>query len=196
MHTDYNEQDTERARLAEQSSAGVSTQRLGELTTQGGTWAPAQNQGRTLLGLALVVVGVLALLGRLGGAIDIVPGVVLLSIASGLLFFAFWRRIYGLLIPGCILAGLSIGVPLADVSSGVSVVWGLALGFLSILMIGRAWFGVQASWPIFPAVPLFLVGVIMAAANLPGMLVGGVAWLPLLLVALGLYLGWGRRSPA
>jgi hypothetical protein len=118
---------------------------------------------------------------------------VLLTIASCFLFFSFWRRIYGLLIPGAILAGLSVGVTFADITDGVSVLWGLAFGFLAIYFVGRALFGVRNQWPIYPAVPLFGVGVIVAVSNLPGFLAGGLVWLPLLLIALGLYLGWGRN---
>jgi hypothetical protein len=33
----------------------------------------------------------------------------------------------------------------------------------------------------------------VAVSNLPGFLAGGLVWLPLLLIALGLYLGWGRN---
>jgi hypothetical protein len=40
---------------------------------------------------------------------------------------------------------------------------------------------------------LFAVGTIVAAAHLPGLFVGGLVWMPLLLVGAGLYLGWGRR---
>jgi hypothetical protein len=192
MNTDYSERETERARQAERTSAGFDTQRL---ATVGG--APrAAGQQRTLLGLALIAFGVVLMLARFAGQIDLLPGVVLLSIGSGLLFFAFWQRIYGLLIPGCILAGLSVGVPLADVSGGASVLWGLALGFMTILLVGRAWFGVRSPWPVFPAVPLFLVGVIVAATQLPGLLAAPLVWLPLALVALGLRLGWQRRAAA
>lgn len=101
--------------------------------------------------------------------------------------------LYGLLIPGSILAGLSVGVAFADMTDGISVLWGLALGFVGILLLGRALFGKQSSWPAIPAVILFAVGGIVAAANLPGLFVGGLIWL-LLLIGAGLYLGWGRRT--
>ena len=121
-------------------------------------------------------------------------GMVLLTIASCFLFFSFWKRIYGLMLPGAILAGLSLGVTFADVTGGVSVLWGLALGFLAILFLGRALFNQTNPWPVIPAVILFAVGTIVAASNLPGLFVGGLVWMPLLLVGAGLYLGWGRRN--
>jgi uncharacterized membrane protein len=139
-------------------------------------------------------VGIVLLLGQmLRGQLEIEGGMVLFTIASCFLFFSFWKRIYGLLIPGCILAGLSIGVTFADLTDGVSVMWGLSLGFLSILLLGRSLFGVRNSWPIYPAIPLFAVGIIGAIANAPAFLGAGLIWLPLALIGAGLCLGWGRR---
>jgi hypothetical protein len=195
MARSYTEQDTERRLQAERSSEGIDTQRLPPLTQPMALRTPPPADRLRLLGWLLLALGALLFFVNLtGAAIDVVPGVVLLSIASGLLFFSFWQRIYGLLIPGCILIGLSIGVPFADLTNGASVLWGLALGFLGILFVGRALFGVRTSWPVFPAVPLFLVGVIVAASTLPTLFAGGLIWLPAALVALGLFLGWRRSS--
>jgi len=194
MQNDYSEQDTERVRQAE--SAGVE-QQPGPLLSAlpgRGVLARTGNEGSNLAALALIGVGLLMLLGRIvPGQAEIMGGMIMLTIASCFLFFAFWQRVYGLLIPGCLMAGLSIGVTFARVSSGVSVLWGLALGFLAILLMGRSWFNVRSQWPIYPAVPLFAVGVIVAAAQLPKFFVGGLIWLPLLLIGAGLYLGWRRH---
>jgi hypothetical protein len=120
---------------------------------------------------------------------------VLLTIASCLLFFAFWRRVYGLLIPGCLVAGLSVGVAFMQTLGPAAVLWGLALGFLAILVLGRELFNSRSVWPIFPAVPLFGMGVIAAIMEQPGFFAANILlWLPLLLVGVGLYLGWGRRT--
>ncbi|HWQ13024.1 MAG TPA: hypothetical protein VNL77_09500 [Roseiflexaceae bacterium] len=197
MQSDYTEQDTERAREQEHSSAGLETQRLPapppvlEVPPPPAPHAPPPPADRrgNLPALALLVVGGLLLLGQVfPGRAALGGGMVLLTIASCFLFFAFWRRIYGLLIPGCILGGLSVGVTFAGLTNGVSVLWGLALGFLSIYLVGRALFGVHSPWPVIPAVPLFAVGVIVAASSLPAFLAGGLVWLPLLLIAAGLYL--------
>ena len=91
-------------------------------------------------------------------------------------------------------SGRSAGVTFADVTDGVSVLWGLALGFVSIFFLGRALFSKDHAWPIIPAVILFAIGTIVAAANLPGLFAGSLVWMPLLLVGAGLYLGWGRRT--
>jgi hypothetical protein len=195
MGPNYTEQDTERARQAERSSAGLATQQLS--SAPAASAAPAREAPRrnNLAALALIVVGVIMLLGRMAPLqFEFEGGMVLLTIASCFLFFAFWKRIYGLMIPGAILAGLSVGVTFADVTEGVSVLWGLALGFLSIFFLGRALFAKQSAWPVIPAVILFAIGLIVAAANLPTLFVGGLVWLPLLLIGAGLYLGWGRRA--
>ena len=192
MGSNYTEQDTERARQVEQSSAGLATQHLSHAPSHGGMAAPRRNN---LAALALIAVGVLMLLGRFSPLqFEFEGGMVLLTIASCFLFFSFWKRIYGLMIPGAILAGLSVGVTFADVSDGVSVLWGLALGFLSIFFVGRALFNKQNAWPVIPAVILFAIGLIIAAANLPGLFIGGLVWMPILLIGAGLYLGWGRRA--
>ncbi len=205
METNYTEQETERARAAEREngSAGMATQNLGQLPSsytspsapQSTMTAPRPGKNN-LPALALVGLGIVLLLGQmLRGQLEIEGGMVLFTIASCFLFFSFWKRIYGLLIPGCILAGLSVGVTFADLTNGVSVMWGLSLGFLSILLLGRSLFGVRNSWPIFPAIPLFGVGAIIAVANAPAFLGAGLIWLPLALIGAGLFLGWGRRVP-
>lgn len=187
MGSNYTEQDTEQARQAERSSAGLLTQQLPLAAPMG---AAGRNNIAALL---LIAIGAVLFLSRLlPDRSAITGGMILLTIASCFFFFSFWRRIYGLMIPGSILAGLSLGVTFASVTSGVSVLWGLALGFLGILLLGRALFNVRSSWPIFPAVPLFAVGTIVAAAQLPGLFAGSLIWLPLLLIGVGLYLGWGR----
>jgi hypothetical protein len=194
MGSHYTDQDTERARQAEQSSAGISTQQLAY--PQPASAAASGASSRNNIGaLALIGVGVFMLLARVAPLrLEFEGGMILLTIASCFLFFSFWKRVYGLMIPGAILAGLSVGVTFADVTDGVSVLWGLALGFLSIFFLGRALFKQSSAWPVIPAVILFAIGTIVAAANLPGLFVGGLVWMPLLLIGAGLYLGWGRRA--
>ena len=194
MPIEYSDQDTEQVRQAERSSAGVPTRGLGAIPAAGPAVAPARgvSERNQLLALALIAGGALMLFGRMPGRGEFMGGMVLLTIASCFWFFAFWKHLYGLLIPAGILTGLSLGVTFAAVTSGVSVLWGLALGFLAILFLGRTLFGVRSSWPVYPAVPLFAVGVIVAVANLPRLFAGGLIWLPVLLIGAGLYLGWGR----
>ncbi|NTU86151.1 MAG: hypothetical protein HGA45_43625, partial [Chloroflexales bacterium] len=187
MSESYSEQDTERARTAERSSAGMSTQQLSLPSATGAAGSLPAARGRpNMVGLILVGLGALLLLSRLGAMpLEITGGMVLLTIASVFYFFGFWRHIYGLIIPASILAGLSVGVTFADVTDGVSVLWGLALGFLTIYGLGAAMFGQRSPWPAIPAVILFAVGSIVAVANLPAFLGAGLIWAPLLLIAAG-----------
>jgi hypothetical protein len=193
--SDYTEQDTEQARQREFGSAGLQTTRLGDGGPASAPHAPINKNNAA--GIALVAIGVLILLFQgFSTRIDIEPGIVLLTIASCFLFFAFWRRIYGLLIPGCILSGLALGVPFADLSNGVSVLWGLSLAFIGIFALGRTLFGKRSRWPIYPAVPLFAVGFLVFALNAPALIAVGMLWLPMLLIAAGLVLGARRAALA
>jgi hypothetical protein len=197
MSDHYTEQDTERVRQAERNSAGLATQ---QLPLPGGAGsgsvpAPATQSRQSLLGMLLVGAGALWLLSRMGmGALDVEAGMILLTIASVFYFFGFWRHIYGLIIPASILAGLSVGVTFADVTDGVSVLWGLSLGFLAVYALGSTLFRVRSPWPMIPAVILFAVGTIVAVANLPAFFGAAFIWLPLALIGAGLYLGWMRKA--
>jgi hypothetical protein len=200
MSDQYTDQDTERVRQAERSSAGRETQQLGvpgAATAQTLPVAPSlPARGRpNITGLALISIGMLLLLSRIGGAdLDIEAGLILLTIGSVFYFFGFWRHIYGLIIPGSILAGLSVGVTFADATNGVSVLWGLALGFLAIYALGVTMFHMLSPWPVIPGVILFAVGAIVAISSAPAFLSAGMIWLPLLLIGAGLYLGMQRRA--
>ncbi|WP_129676820.1 hypothetical protein [Candidatus Chloroploca sp. Khr17] len=191
--TNYTEQDTERQRLAEHSSAGMPTQSLGQainakdLTTRWRDRLDPRGLLLIVLGLAWLLISFVAI------PEDMTGGFVLLLIGSIFYFFGFWRHIYGLIIPASILAGLSIGVTFASLTDGVSVLWGLALGFLAIYGIGQAVFAKESQWPVIPAVILFAVGLIVAVSNLPTFFSTALLWIPLLVIGAGLYLGSKHR---
>jgi hypothetical protein len=197
-----------------ESSAGTQTQYFSGAP---GALTPAARRRNNLIAFALLGVGILMLIARLTPwrgrprmmetapgmgsldllpsvpAIDVVPGMILFTIASVFLFFAFWRRMYPLIIPGFILTGLSVGVTLVDLTGGVSVLWGLALGFLAIYLVGRALWRMDAPWPLIPGSILFAVGIIVAMTQLGPFFAASLAWLPLVLIGAGIYLGWMRR---
>lgn len=188
----YTDEDTARARQQGFSSAGMPTHPLDQSPPPAVQRAERRND---LLALALIAVGIVALLGRFVPASeDLTGGLVVFTIGSCFLFFAFWNRLYGLLIPGCILGGLGLGIPLAEITDGVSVLWGLALGFFAILFLGRAVLHVRHTWPVYPAVILFALGVMVAMSNLPAFFSVGLIWLPVLLIGAGIYLGWRRTA--
>lgn len=187
----YTDQDTERARQAERAAGGLPAQNpLYPPSMAPMPRAPGRNN---VAALSLIGVGLFMILSRLSPVhLEFEGGLILLTIASCFLFFSFWKRIYGLLIPGCILSGLSLGITFADLTGGASILWGLALGFLAILLLGRALFNQHSNWPIFPAVPLFGVGILLLASQMPAIFAGGLVWLPIMLIAAGLYMGWRR----
>ena len=185
--------ETRHVESEQPSSAGLPTQHLPPLAATGAATPIPRRTNNNAVGLVLVGAGLLMWLTRGGGDSDgLRASMILLTIASPFFFVAFWRRIYGFLIPACILTGLSLAIPLADFTSGVSVLWGLGLGFLGIFVLGRVLFNVHSRWPLYPAIPLFMIGVITAIATLPTYLGVGMLWFPLLLVGAGLYLGSKR----
>jgi hypothetical protein len=199
MNSNYSDDDTARVRQAEHSSAGQQTVNLGaqltSIANQDHVLAAPTARGNNLLGWLLVAVGVLLLLSNvLWQALNIEIGIILLTIASCFLFFSFWKRIYGLFIPGAIISGLAIGLTFEPIASAASILWGIALGFLAILFVGRNLFKENSDWAVFPAVPLFAVGFMLFVLNGIPLLGAGVIWAPMLLIGLGLYLGWGRRQ--
>jgi hypothetical protein len=187
----YSEQDTERARQQERA-ANVPAPAPNYGAPAMPMFTPRDRNNRLALGL--IAVGGLIFAGRLfGGMEEFTAGLILLTIASCFLFFAFSKRIFGLAIPGSILSGLAVGVPFAELTNGLSVVWGLALGFFAIAFLGRTMFRVRSTWAMIPAVILFGVGTIILLSSLPAIFGLGFVWLPLLLVGAGLYLGWGKK---
>ncbi|HEU4328321.1 MAG TPA: hypothetical protein VFS21_34605 [Roseiflexaceae bacterium] len=201
---EYTDQDTDRVRTAERSSAGQQTQQLGAASvTRLGAPAAPQRYRNNPVAIGLIILGALLLLGRGTGGVDalLAPldlelegGMFFLTLSSCFLFFAFWKRIYGLLIPGCILGGFALGVTFAGLLGGAPFFWGLALGFLAIYLFGRELFKMPQPWPLFPAVGLFAFGAFVATTSLPGLLAGTFLWVPLLLIGAGLYLGFGRKA--
>jgi hypothetical protein len=199
MQTEYTEQDTERARQAEQSSAGRQTTNLAGIPHVPPIASPppaASARRNNAIGIAVVGLGVLLLLSRFFNTaqLELEAGMIIFTVASCFLFFAFSKRIFGLFIPGAILTGVSLGVTFVDVTNGVSMMWGLALAFMAIRQFARPLFGVNADWGIYPAIPLFGVGCLLTVIQLGPILGFGVMWLPLLLIAAGLYLGFVRKT--
>lgn len=125
-----------------------------------------------------------------------------IPLAIGLVFIAAFvgRREYGFLIPGSILAGIGVGVILANVLdgslAGPAVVLSLAGGFVAIWVVSsitgigpvdRSADGTETPaatwWPLIPGGILGLVGaVLLADADAGGIL----RWWPVAIVALGL----------
>ena len=157
---------------------------------------------RTVTGVALVGIGLLALAGHL-----LPPGAagVLFLPALGLIFLA-WAiaaRTIGLLIPGGILSGIGLGVVLSEhafahldgeARGGVFLLafaagWGL-IALLATLVDGR-----RHWWPLIPGGILAVIGlaVVTGGAALQILAAIGGTW-PIGLIAVGLYLLLWRKD--
>ncbi len=158
-----------------------------------------KRQGRLFAGAVLVLLG----LGLF--AVQFVEGfgesLVLFLIGGAFVAGYFYRRAYGLLIPGCILLGIGLGslgegtvFGLGDLSA-----IGLGLGFIAIFVIALVYQGSTHWWPLIPGGILVVTGLASGNEALERLL--EVGW-PLILVFVGLLLLagafglFGRRSGA
>ncbi len=157
---------------------------------------------RTVTGVALVGIGLLALGGHL-----LPPGAagVLFLPALGLIFLAWGMitRTIGLLIPGGILSGIGLGAflieqPLAhldgEARGGVFLLafaagWGL-IALLATLVDGR-----RHWWPLIPGGIMAVIGLAVIAGGAAVRVLDAVggAW-PIGLIAVGLYLLLWRKD--
>jgi hypothetical protein len=193
-YTDY---DTEQVRAQERSSSGMPTQHLNTpynqpapMPVQAGTRSLDQ---RSIIAGLLILFGILALGGNLPfWELETVPGMILLTISSGFLFFALSQRIYGLSIPGFILAGLAMGVTFVNVFGAASVLMGLSMGFASIYIFGRFFYNIDNPWPLIPGSILFLVTLIVLASSIPFMSMPLMA-VPIILIGAGLLIGMKKK---
>lgn len=138
---------------------------------------------RIVGGIILILLGIAFLAQQfIHGLSD---SVILFIIGGALLVAYFMRRIYGLLVPACILMGLALGAIGESTFIGVGdfSAIGLSIGFIAIYVIARVYQGKSHWWPLIPAGILLLVGIGALTDNL-GRLVS-VGW-PLLLVLIGL----------
>ena len=127
---------------------------------------PEEDSGPTLAGqvaagLALIVLGAgLLALERTGGSPDH-----LFLILVGGVFAAgyFYKKAFGLLIPGGILIGLGSGLAYEDLYSSwhvdaESALFGLGVGFLLIYVVSLLYERVNRWWPLIPGAVLVIAG--------------------------------------
>jgi hypothetical protein len=142
----------------------------------------------------LVTGGVLAAVGLvlffLQLSEDLGEAIVFLLLGGAFTAGYFYRRAFGLLVPGCILLGLSTGyiwsrwVP----DTGHPFYIGLGIGFLAIYVIHRLYQGESTRWPLIPGLILLVIGLAHGSATFAVALRRG--W-PLALVVLGLLIMTG-----
>lgn len=146
------------------------------------------NRVRLIPGLILIVLGIAFLLTQFFEF-----GPALFLILLGLVFLVPYAltRSYGLLIPGCILAGIGLGLAFdrPPLSTGVAVPIGLGLGFVAIfaihLIIARRchW------WFLIPGGILVFAGIAEGIPQAQTLIENG--W-PLILVLIGLLILAGQ----
>jgi len=148
-----------------------------------------------MVGLLLILIG-LGILAMNLFRIRLVGPLILALVGAAFLVGYFSRRLYGLLIPGCLLLGLALGSAGESVLKVEITVLGLGLGFLAIYGIDLLYRRSTHWWPLIPGGILVLVGL----TRFPGWsILPNIAW-PLVLIVLGFLLlanamGWfGRKS--
>ncbi len=113
-----------------------------------------------LLGLALVGIGLLAVLTNIGDE----SGFLWTGMISAMMFFAYYRtKAYGFLIPACILAGVTAGI-IFELLSPVEGVFllGLGGGFIAIDRIQQE----KSRWPLYPGIVLLAIGTVVTIQTL------------------------------
>ncbi len=148
-------------------------------------------RARLIPGLVLIALGLAFLLMQY---FEFGPGLILLLL--GLVFLVGYAlsRGYGLLIPGCILAGLGVGLLFgrAPLREDVTVLLGLGVGFIAIFVVQLIVNGRSHWWPLVPGGLLVLAGV---AESIPqAQLLVERGW-PVLLILVGLFILAGSFWP-
>lgn len=119
-----------------------------------------QGSKQGLLGLGLVGIGLLAVLTNIGDE----AGFLWTGMISAIMFFAYYRtKAYGLLIPACILAGVTAGI-IFELLSPVEGVFllGLGGGFIAIDRIQQE----KSRWPLYPGIVLLAIGTVITIQTL------------------------------
>ena len=156
-----------------------------------------QGQGRVTVGALLIVLGLMLLASQfIEGLADRAWPVV---IGGAFVAGYFYRRAYGLLIPGCILLGIGLG----NLAQGSIRNFGdfdsiaLGLGFIAIFVIAALYEGRTHWWPLIPGGILVIQG--LQEGNQAVRDLVAVGW-PVILILIGLILlagafrATGRRS--
>ena len=140
------------------------------------------NRRQIIPGLILITLGTVFLLMQY---FEFGPGLFLALFGLVFLIAYVFTRGYGFLIPGCILAGLGIGLAFerAVMQPDVAVSIGLGLGFIAIFAVQLVVGGSSHWWPLVPGGILVLAGLAETIPQAQAVLEKG--W-PLILIASGL----------
>jgi hypothetical protein len=143
---------------------------------------------RLIPGLILIVLGIAFLLVQF---FEIGPALFLTLLGLVFLIPYFFTRSYGLLIPGCILAGIGLGLVFdrPPLNTGIAVPIGLGLGFVAIFAVHLIVARQCHWWFLIPGGILVLVGIAEGIPQAQTLVEKG--W-PLVLVLIGLLILAGQ----
>lgn len=146
------------------------------------------NRAGLIPGLILIFLGIVFLLIQY---FEFGPGLFLTLLGLAFLIPYVLTRSYGLLIPGCILAGIGIGLMFdrPPLITAVAVPLGLGLGFIAIYIVHLIMTRASHWWPLVPGSILVLVGI---AEGIPQAQVFIEKGWPLILVLIGLLILGGQ----
>jgi len=146
------------------------------------------NRARLIPGLVLIFLGIAFLLMQY---VEFGPGLFLVFL--GLIFLIPYAltRAYGLLIPGCILAGIGVGLMFdrPPLNTAVTVPIGLGLGFIAIFVAQLVFTRESHWWSLIPGGLLVLAGIADGIPQAQTLIEKG--W-PLILVLIGLLIMAGQ----
>ncbi len=168
-------------------------------------WTTEGDQSGRLVGAAILIgLGLLFLLMNFAPSLDL-GRLILIGLGGIFLAAAFLTRSPGLVIPGCILAGIGVGVWLVSggpafgsSGDGAIILICMGLGFAAIMPLMRLVGGQPHWWPLIPGGILGGIGLLMmfGDAGLSLLEQIGRFW-PVALILIGLYIllrGGGRQG--
>jgi hypothetical protein len=146
------------------------------------------NHARLVPGLLLIALGCIFLLGQY---FEFGPALFLIILGIAFLVPSFISRSDAMLIPGCILIGIGLGLAFdrPPLGTAVAVPIGLGLGFLAIFVIQLVTFRQSHWWPLIPGFILIFIGVLEGIPQAELLIKKG--W-PLILVLIGLLMLGGQ----
>lgn len=153
----------------------------------------SENRKQVVTGLALMVLGLLALVGQF---VELpVMGMLFLP-ALGLVFVVWGIAVRegGLMVPGGILSGVGIGaylvqaLPLEESADGGVFLLSLGLGFAAITVLTAVFTDETHWWALWPGAILSLIGgmLLVGGVALDILAIAGKYW-PVILIGIGVW---------
>ncbi len=170
--------------------------------TNGTTTGQHDHRGRIVAGVALIAIGLLALLAQLTNW-SILGWIILPTLAVIFLAWGILTRNFGLIIPAGILGGLGLGLftmvgPFSDLFAGAQpgvFMLCFAAGWAFIALLSPIFSDRFQWWPLIPGAVIGMVGVFLLGGRFTWaiMQLMGYGW-ALILIGIGAYLLLRRKA--